>query len=117
MKYHLILLASLVLAGGAVAVEYRKLAGSYSFSGANFYDPPAGEAQDTHIFLEIDGQAAKDLFAKMKVKPLLAECGDPGTQTKRIKDMQCTRSANAKEYRCWFGIDIANQKIVNGVVC
>ena len=105
------------LASSSDAGEFKRLTGEYRLAGENFYDPPANEPSDTHIYFELRGATAADLFAKMKVKAQTGVCGDPSHLTKRIDQMQCTRSDGGKVHRCWFGVDIAKQKLVNGVVC
>jgi hypothetical protein len=101
----------------AGAREYHPLTGSYSIGGKTFYDAPDSEPNDTHIYFNLTGPAAKDLFESMKAKPIRDECIDDGSLTKRIKEMQCTQSADRQEHRCWFGIDVKKQRITNGVVC
>lgn len=101
----------------ASAADYRPLAGQYSIGGKTFYDPPEGEPKDTHIYFVLTGLAAKDLYGSMKVQAKRDECVGDGSLTKRVKEMQCTRSADGKEHRCWFGVDVKSQRITNGVVC
>jgi hypothetical protein len=101
----------------AEAREYQPLTGSYSIGGKTFYDAPDHEPKDTHMYFEFSGSVAKDLFESMKVHPIRDVCTDDGSFTKRIKEMQCTQSADRQEYRCWFGIDVKKQRITNGVVC
>ena len=107
----------MVVSSAALAWQYKQLSGSYRISGQTFYDPPENEPQDTHFYVELTGSAAKDLFKKMKVTPVADVCADTGTLSKTIGEMRCTQSANGKQHRCWFGIDIKNQRITNGVVC
>jgi hypothetical protein len=101
----------------AGAREYHPLTGSYSIGGKTFYDAPDHEPNDTHMYFEFSGSSAKDLFESMKVHPIRDECANDGSLTKRIQEMQCTQSADRKEHRCWFGIDVKKQRITNGVVC
>ena len=53
----------------------------------------------------------------MKVTARRDVCGETGALTKRIGSMQCTQSVDPKEYHCWFGIDMKNQRIVSAVIC
>lgn len=115
MKFLLLVLA--VVSLGAVANDYKPLKGDYSIRGKTLYDPPAVEAQNTHVYFALDGKAAQDLYDSMKTQPIRDMCADDGTLLKRIGEMQCNRSVGGKEYQCWFGIDIKNQKVVNGVIC
>lgn len=108
----------LLLASSLVyASAYNQLSGTYRIGGKTLYDPPENEPQNTNIYFELSGSAAKDLYQTMAVKPQKEVCGETGTQTKTIGNMQCTLSSGGKEYRCWFGIDVKSQKIVSGVVC
>lgn len=101
----------------ASASEYQPLTGNYTIAGKTLYDPPSHEAKDTHIYFSLEGKAARDLYVSMKVKAVRDQCEDDGSMSKRIGEMQCTRSEGGKSYRCWFGIDIKTQRVVNGVVC
>ena len=107
----------LVLGASALvfAASHLPLSGTYRIGGATFYDPPADEPQDTHIYFQLTGAPARDLYNIMKVKPVSDPC-TPQAQTKVIDGMRCERS-NRDEYRCWFGVDVERQRIVNGVVC
>lgn len=112
-----ILLALAVISIGANAGDYKPLAGAYSISGKTLLDPPANEAQNTHIYFSLKGKAALDLYDSMKAKAIPNACANDGSMLKRVGEMQCVRSDDGKEYQCWFGIDIKNQKVVSGVVC
>ena len=117
MKCVGLLLVLLFASSVAMGQQYKSLAGSYRIGGQTVYDPPEGEPQDTHFYVELTGAAAKDLFNKMNVAAIPNVCADDGTKTKAIGEMRCSQSANGKEHRCWFGIDIKNQRLTNGVVC
>jgi hypothetical protein len=113
-----IIIAGLVLVSSlAVAAAYNQLTGTYRIGGKTFYDPPENEPQNTHLYIQLTGDSAKDLYQTMQVKSKSDVCGDEGTQTKVVGNMQCTRSGGTKTYRCWFGLDVKNQKITSGVVC
>ena len=101
----------------ASAREYQPLTGNYTIAGKTFYDPPSHEAKDTHIYFSLEGKAAGDLYDSMKVKAVRDQCAGDGSMSKRVGEMQCTLSEDGKSYRCWFGIDLKNQRVVNGVVC
>ena len=111
------MLVLLVASSVALAWQYKPLSGSYRIGGQTVYDPPENEAKNTHFYFELTGTAAKDLFEHMKVAPVADVCADSGEKTKRIGEMRCTQAANGKQHRCWFGLDIRNQRITNGVVC
>lgn len=106
-----------VVSIGADAGDYKPLTGAYSIAGKTLLDPPTSEAQNTHIYFSLNGKAALDLYDSMKTKAISNACANDGSMLKRVGEMQCTRSDDGKEYQCWFGIDIKNQKVVGGVVC
>jgi hypothetical protein len=117
MKHFVIILGLILISTLAVAAAYNQLTGTYSIGGITLYDPPENEPQNTHLYIQLTGDAAKDLYQTMKAKAKPDICGDEGSQTKMIGNMQCVHTPNTKTYRCWFGVDVKNQKIVNGVVC
>lgn len=112
-----IVLVLLSLQVFAIAADYKPLEGEYKVGGKTFYDPPKNESKDTHIYFALTGTAAKNLFDSMKVRSKKDVCMNDGSLTKRVKEMQCTRSLDGKEHRCWFGIDIKNQNVTGGVAC
>jgi hypothetical protein len=101
----------------ALAADYQPLHGDYKLGGKTLIDPPESEAQDTHFYLDIDGNAARDLYKAMKAKPATGACGEPGDLTKRSGGMQCTMEKGGKQYHCAFGVELGTQRIVNGVTC
>lgn len=117
-------LACLALAGlwpwqGSIAdpVQEAPLRGTYFLAGKTLVDPPAGEARDSHLYLELTGAAARSLYARMKTRPRADPCGDPGDTLKAQGAIQCTRAARGRDTRCWLGIDLDGQRVVNGRVC
>lgn len=93
------------------------LRGSYFLGGKTLVDAPAGEPRDTHLYLELTGAAARALYARMQARPMDDPCGDPGDTLKRLGHIQCTRAARGRDYRCWLGIELEGQRVVNGRVC
>ncbi len=106
-----------VLSAGAAAADYQPLQGSYKVGGRTLYDPPESEAQDTHFYLDLEGDAARDLYDALKAKALDGVCGEPGDLTKRAGGVQCTKVRGGKEYHCAFGVELQTQRVVGGVVC
>ena len=110
-------IALLVMPTAVFAGDYKPLTGAYALGGKTLSDPPADEPQNTHVYFALTGAPAKDLFDSMKVKAVRDVCVDDGSVSKQVQEMRCTRSADGKEHRCWFGIDIAKQRITSGVTC
>jgi hypothetical protein len=117
MKRFIIIMVLAIASSLVMAATYNQLTGSYRIGGKTLYDPPENEPQNTRLYVELTGDAAKDLYQIMKVKPKPDVCDEEGTLTKVVGNIRCTHSADTKNYRCWFGIDVKNQKITNGVIC
>lgn len=113
----LLAIAALVFAVSASGADYQPLKGEYKIGGTTIYDPPAAEAQDTHLYLDLEGNTARDLYRAMKAKPERGLCADRQDMTKREGGIQCTMVQNGKEYHCAFGVELNTQRIVPGVVC
>lgn len=116
MKLVAIMLLTIV-AAMASAADYTALQGTYKVGGKTLYDPPESEAQDTHFYLDLEGNAARDLYLALKAKAQSGVCGAPGDLTKRSGGVQCTMVDGGKEYHCAFGIELQSQRVVAGVVC
>ncbi len=101
----------------AYAAERQALSGTYKIGGATFYDPPSTEPQKTHLYIELTGAAARDLYNSIDTAAKPDECTGPKSRVKTIDAMQCTRYEDGQRHRCWFGVDIRKQEIVRGVVC
>ena len=113
----LIFLAVLLVTTCASAADYQPLQGSYAIGGATLIDPPESEAQDTHFYLDLEGNGARDLYNAMKTKAQQGACGEPGDLTKRLGGVQCTKVKGGKEYHCALGVELRTQHVVAGVAC
>jgi hypothetical protein len=116
VRYALVVVMLFVLLG-VTAAERRALSGTYRVGGATFYDPPAGEPQNTHVYFELTGSSARDMYESMPVPPKTDECTGRHAAVKAIGQMQCNRYHSDNRHRCWFGIDVRTQAITRGVVC
>ena len=114
-----VLLATIALVTGTPvsAAEYQPLNGSYAVAGKTLIDAPASEPQDSHFYVDLEGDAARDLYAALKAKPQAGICGAAGDLTKRAGGVQCTQVKGGKEFHCAFGIELRTQQVVPGVVC
>lgn len=101
----------------AGAADYAPLQGTYKIGGGTLIDPPESEAQDTHFYLDLEGNAAHDLYKALKAKAESGICGEPGDLTKRSGGVQCTMVKGGKEYHCAFGLELRTRNVVPGVVC
>ena len=116
MKIILAIFAS-VVAASVLAADYKPLQGTYMVGGATLIDPPESEAQETHFYVDLEGNAARDLYKALKAKAVAGVCGEPGDLTKRSGGVQCTMVNGGKEYHCAFGVELKTQRVVSGVVC
>ena len=110
-------IGAVMFAASASAADYKPLQGTYMVGGATLIDPPESEAQDTHFYLDLEGNAARDLYKALKAKAEAGICGEPGDLTKRSGGVQCTMVKGGKEYHCAFGVELGTQKVVSAVIC
>jgi hypothetical protein len=89
-------IAALMLGTSALAADYQPLKGTYKVGSKTLIDPPASEPQDTHFYLDLEGNAARNLYKTMKAKAQSAECGEPGDLTKRQGGVQSRWSRAAR---------------------
>lgn len=114
-----VLLATLAIAVAttAVAADRDALTGTYRIAGATLIDPPPDEPSNSHLYVELTGAAARDLYASIPAAPKADACAGRGARMKTAGDMQCTQYAGGQRHRCWFGIDLRKQTVTRGVVC
>lgn len=107
----------LTCAARASAGDYQPMHGTYKIGGKTLLDPPEGEPQTTHFYVDLQGRTARDLYDALTAKAVDGVCGEPGDLTKRQGGVQCTKVKGGKEYHCAFGVELRTQKVVSGVVC
>jgi hypothetical protein len=95
----------------------QALTGTFAIAGATANDPPPDEAQDTHLYLFLDGEAARQLYTAMKVEAETDVCLDDGSLSKRIGSTACIQHVGNEDYECTLGIAIATQRIDAGGGC
>ena len=105
------------MAAVVAAADRNALSGTYRIGGATLIDPPTDEAPNTHLYVELTGAAARDLYESMAVAPKPDLCTGPGSRVKTVGEMQCTRYASGQRFRCAFGIDLRKQTVTRGIVC
>jgi hypothetical protein len=117
MKTNVLVAALVLCSSSALAADYAPLQGTYKVGGKTLYDSPESEPQDTHFYVDLEGNAARDLYKAMKARAQDGVCGEPGDLTKRSGGLQCTMVKGGKEYHCAFGVELQTQHVVRGVVC
>lgn len=93
------------------------LRGEYRFHGKTLIDPPPGEAQNTHLGLELEGAAARDLYRRLKARSERDLCLDDGSRTKTQGPIRCTELARKQGWRCEFAIQLDNGTLVSDGAC
>jgi len=117
MMKAVIAIAAVLLSNSALAADYRPLQGEYAIGGKTLFDAPPDEAQNTHLYVDLEGTAAHDLYEALPGPARVGVCGGSKDLTKRSGSVQCTLDKAAKEYHCAFGIELRTQRVVDGVVC
>ncbi len=99
------------------AQQPARLTGSYWIGGRTLVDAPPDEPKNTHLYLVLEGAAARDTYRAMGARARRDACLDDGSLTKTVGAMQCTELAKTKAYRCLFSVNIVDQKIDAGNTC
>ncbi len=97
--------------------DIKGLDGTYYISGKTIIDAPKDESKNTHMFFQINGDAAMDLYKMIEKEAIYDPCLDDGSHTKFAGKMQCTESKDKEVYQCYFSIGVNTQDIGAGIVC
>jgi hypothetical protein len=107
--------ASLVLAASASAADWKPLDGTYAITAKDAIDPPAEQAPDSHLRVQLTGTSARELWDAMKVTETEDECTE--AMSRSVGSMRCLHFAEDGTYECAFSIDVMAQRIDYGVPC
>jgi hypothetical protein len=99
----------------AQAADWHPLKGTYAITASSPLDSAEGEPKDSHLRIQLEGRAARDLYRAMKGREVKDEC--TGGQMRRAGEMRCVRHARPERYECDFSIDLLRQRIEYGVPC
>ena len=99
------------------STEYSDLEGNYYIGGKTIHDAPKNEPKNTHLYIKITGNAAKDMYQMIKTKPKYDICLDNGSMTKFSRSIQCTESKDKKSYSCHFSLNPNDETIGSGLIC
>jgi hypothetical protein len=111
----LVTLLAIFISPVTLSADWRNIDGIYAVTSRGYLDPSEDEQKDSHFRIQLKGKSAKDLYAAMKVKPVIDEC--TGGMAKNVAEMQCLYFKAGSNYECHFSIDIAKQKVEYGVAC
>lgn len=88
-----------------------------STAGRPPVDPPSGEVPDTQLGLVLEGAVARDLYRRMKGRPVRDACLDDGARSKTRGPLRCTELANRPGCHCVCAIDLDTLLIVGDGAC
>lgn len=106
-----------VVASCQAAESAGVLRGEYRFHGKTLIDPPPGEAANTHLGLVLEGNAARDLYRRMKGRGERDICLDDGSRSKIQGPVRCTELAGKQGWRCEFAILLDTLALVPDGAC
>ena len=100
-----LLLASVAISVAVAKNPFEKFTGSYHLSAAPIMDSDSPLPDSTHVYLNIEGDAAKRIYEAMTVKPYENGC-DEDHFAKDAGDFTCVYYPSSKKYFCYFSVDI-----------
>jgi hypothetical protein len=71
----------------------------------------------THFYVWMEGESAEAMFRYLPGEEWEDLCAGAGTWAKSHAGIQCTESADRKEHRCYFAIDLPEGQLRRGVTC
>lgn len=117
LSYHFVVALLLFASAGLASNSFKEFSADYDIGGATLIDAPESEPSNTHIYLRIRGDAAKDMYNIIESAAVRDACLDDGTLTKRAKNIQCEFDPKHDAYACYFSIDVNSNAIGHGAVC
>ncbi len=96
--------------------DSSSLEGVYWVDGQILIDAPENQANDTHIYFRLDGDAAKDLYRLIDAEPEWDKCGTDHWE-KRKEKIVCEFYEEEEEYCCYFSINIDDETVWYGPPC
>jgi hypothetical protein len=115
MKFLLPIVACALLSPAVRAADWHPIKGSYAITASSPLDTADGEPKDSHLRIQLEGRAARDLYRAMKGREIKDEC--TGGLVRKAGEMRCVRRASPERYECDFSIDLRRQRIEYGVPC
>lgn len=112
----LVVLSLLFTALAFAETPFKSFVGSYYISSAPIHDPMKPLPVDTHLYINVEGEAAKNAYNAMKVKPAKNICGEDHL-SKDAGDFTCSFYPKTKKYFCSFSVDINKGKLDSGGYC
>jgi hypothetical protein len=71
----------------------------------------------THFYVWVEGAPAAELYRRIPGLPVEYPCGDGHAWEKQGEALVCITDADSTSYRCYFAIDVAEERLEVGVSC
>jgi len=95
---------------------FEPLMGSYHISGAPILDAKGSLPMNTHVYFNVSGEAAHNIYISLEGEPELNKCGVDHYE-KSSGDFICSYYPSEDKYSCDFSIDIQAGKLSSAGVC
>jgi len=95
---------------------FEPFTGTYHISGAPISDTKSSLPENTHIYFNVSGEAAHDIYFSLSGKPKLNKCGVDHYE-KSSGDFTCSYYPSEDKYSCDFSLNIQAGKLDSGGVC
>jgi len=95
---------------------FKELNGQFHISGKSVNDAPRNESKDTHMYIRLNGEAAKKMYKMIKSEPIINRCA-VNHLSKFSGNIQCDYFEKTEKYSCQFSVDVKNSKIGLGGSC
>ena len=108
-----------MLSGGPANSSQQKIQGNLT---GTFYTGGAIDRGDleegkSHFYIWLEGEGARALFEQLETPAEEDVCLDDGSKSKFGENIQCTVGPEGEEYKCYFSINVPEEKIELGVTC
>lgn len=95
---------------------FKELSGFYYISSAPHPDPEEALPDNTHLYLNLSGEAAQKAYEAIQAKPVKNYCGEDHFE-KIVGNFSCAYYPDSKKYECYFSVNITNGEIELGGFC
>ena len=93
-----------------------------NLEGRFFVSGEIGEEGDlvpgnSHMYIWLEGASARAMYEQIPSVPTREECETGHAFRKDIGRMHCSVNIDSTEHKCYFAIDVPEQKIDTGAIC
>lgn len=84
---------------------WKDLSGAYHIDSAPIMEPKEPLKENTHLYLAIQGEPAKEMYNTIQAEPKFSKCGTDHFY-KTSGNISCQYYKSVEEYSCDFSINI-----------